>query len=97
MKKHAMQPVVFDAEGVIRFQTNPIVRVLLEAGPFDMNKLAKMSGACGWTDEDHAHFAQLIGYSVSGWGTLSYVAEEDAETADKLADELAEARKAAPK
>jgi hypothetical protein len=56
---------------VQRFQANPIVRYLLDSGDVDMNKLATMP----FSDEDHAHFAQLIGYSVSGWGDLSYVSD----------------------
>lgn len=69
--RHPTQPLVRDARGVVRFRPNPIVQLLFDNGPFDMNKLATM----GFSDEDRAHFAQLIGYSVSGWGDLSYVAD----------------------
>jgi hypothetical protein len=58
---------------VLRFKANAIVRFLLDAGPYDMNTLAMMP----FTDEDRRQFAQLIGYSVSGYGDLSY-AEDDA-------------------
>ena len=29
-----------------------------------------------FSNEDHAEFAELIGYSVSGYGDLSYVSDE---------------------
>jgi hypothetical protein len=41
-----MQPVELD-NGTPRFKANAIVRFLLDAGPYDMNKLAKMP----WSDE----------------------------------------------
>lgn len=69
--KHGYQPIV-TVNGVQRFQANAIVCYLLECGPFDMNHLAKQ----GFDEEDAAHFAQLIGYSVSRWGSLSYVSDE---------------------
>lgn len=55
--------------GVVRFQENAIVRYLLEHGGLDMNKLATLP----FNDEDRRQFAQLIGYSQSGYGDLSYV------------------------
>ncbi len=77
-KPHPMQAVEWDGKGVIRFRANPIVRYLLdEAGAkgLDLNHLARVSERMGWTREDHEHFAQLIGYSISGWGELSYVTD----------------------
>lgn len=68
--KHPLQNVeVDDRDGVVRFQRNEIVRFLLDAGPFDLNKLAAMD----FSDEDHTQFAQLIGYSLSGFMDLSFV------------------------
>lgn len=84
MPDHPMQPLVRDPQGVVRFQANAIVRHLLDAGPFDMNRLAMMP----FSDEDRAQFAQLIGYSISGWGGLSYVDPEKAGEADAMADAL---------
>ena len=72
--KHPMQPLVTDDHGIVRFKSNAIVQHLLDAGPFDMNYLA--SRALNFTDEDRSQFAQLIGYSVSGFGDLSYVSDE---------------------
>lgn len=69
-----MQPVVIDADGVARFRRNGIVRLLLDIGPLDMNKIAMLPGI---SREEHAQFAQLIGYSVSGYGELSYALNTD--------------------
>lgn len=81
--QHPMQPIVMK-DDVLRFQENKIVRFLLDAGPFDMNILA----CAPFEDDDRMQFAQLIGYSVSGFGDLPYadakvVAEADAE-AEKI-------------
>ena len=66
--KHPIQPIYLDEDGTARFKENKIVRFLLEAGPYNMNTLALMP----FNNEDREHFAQLIGYSVSGFGDLSY-------------------------
>lgn len=82
---HPMQPFVMDGK-VIRFKENPIVRFLLDwARPRGMglNELACIRDR--FTDEDRAQFAQLIGYSLHGWGTLPYVSDEAYEAACKLA------------
>lgn len=72
---HPHQPIV-RVKGVDRFKKNPLVEYLLNAGGLDMNALALF--ACensNVTKRDEAQFAQLIGYSVSGWGGLSYVTD----------------------
>ena len=66
---HPMQPIHREKGDRPRFKENAIVRFLLDAGPFDMNQLALMQ----WSDEDREQFAQLIGYTVDGFGELSYV------------------------
>ena len=71
------QPVALDDKGVARFKQNAIVRFLLDAGPFDMNRLAVVP----FSDEDRMQFAQLIGYSVGGYEELSYVSDESADRA----------------
>lgn len=75
--KHPVQPLETDSSGVLRFKKNAIVRFLLDAGPFDMNQLALMP----FSQEDREQFAQLIGYSLSGFGELSYVSDETYERA----------------
>lgn len=46
-----------------------------------MNALVKLS----FNTEDWQQFAQLIGYSVSGYGDLSYVGSEACQIADMMA------------
>lgn len=67
-----LQPLVLDKTGAVRFQENAIVVWLLDHGGFDMNLLATMN----FSDADREQFAQLIGYSLSGFGELSYVSDE---------------------
>lgn len=74
--EHPMQPVVRDEHGTYRFHPNAIVRYLIDLcrakGICDMNMLAILP----FSAEDHMQFAQLIGYSVHGFGELSYVSED---------------------
>lgn len=72
MPNHPIQPLELDDKGVLRFKRNKIVSRLLDEGGIDMNKIA------GWDvpREDREQFAQLIGYSHSGAGDLSYMSNE---------------------
>lgn len=70
--RHPIQPLSKDNNGVLRFKQNAIVKYLFDAGPFDMNQLAVIP----FSQEDQEQFAQLIGYSLSGFGELSYVSDE---------------------
>lgn len=70
--KHPIQPLYLDDRGTVRFKQNNIVRYLLDHGGFDLNKLAMMD----FSQEDREQFAQLIGYSHSGYGGLGYVSNK---------------------
>ena len=86
-RKHPMQPLVKTKDGVVRFKENAIVRFLLDwASPrgMDLNVLATMPFDC----EDREQFAQLIGYSVSGFGDLSYASKQTIAAADAEAAKL---------
>lgn len=84
MSKHPHQPVEM-VNKVARFKANPIVIYLLESHPsVDMNELRRLDVS----DDDRWHFAQLIGYSVSGGGSLIYADMEHVEEADKAVDAL---------
>jgi hypothetical protein len=65
---------------VLRFRENKIVSFLLDHGLHDMNALSLMQ----FSDEDRAQFAQLIGYSLSGFAELPYVSDEDYARAEEL-------------
>lgn len=76
--KHPMQTIVMNGK-VARFEKNHIVEFLLDAYPGGMNDLSVRD----FSKDDRQQFAMLIGYSVSGFGDLSYadpgvVAEADA-------------------
>lgn len=81
-KPHPIQPLEVDEHNILRFKSNAIVQYLLDAGPFDMNHLA----VCNFSIEDREQFAQLIGYSLSGFGELSYVRDEKYSTASLMAE-----------
>jgi len=71
-KRNPMQPVVLAEDWIIRFQKNDIVVALPRCASwhgFSLSDLAKMQ----FSRDDRAQLAQLIGYSVSGFGDLSYV------------------------
>lgn len=80
--RHPIQPLAKDEHGTIRFKENAIVRYLLDAGQFDMNHLA----VTPFSQEDREQFAQLIGYSLSGYSELSYVRDDSYEAAEKMAE-----------
>ena len=68
---HPIQPLV-EIDGVYHFKKNAIVCFLLDRGPFSLNDLAVMN----FNQEDSEQFAQLIGYSLRGFGELSYVSNK---------------------
>lgn len=77
MAKQPMQPLEEDEHGILRFKKNAIVCFLLDNGPLDMNIIAQKQ----FSQEDREQFAQLIGYSLSGFGELNYVSNDTYETA----------------
>jgi len=77
---HPIQPIVTDSKGVIRFKENKIVRYLLDNSGIDLNQIAIE----GFDQEDHEQLAQLIGYSLSGFGELSYVSDITYDTASRM-------------
>jgi hypothetical protein len=82
-----MQPLVWDGK-VIRFKQNAIVCYLLENGGIDLNMIATIP----FNREDREQFAQLIGYSVSGFGDLSYTSKSTVSEADLAAAIMAKKR-----
>ena len=82
--KHPLQPFVVDKDGTVHFKQNTIVRFLLEAGLWDMNKLELMN----FTLEDREQFAQLIGYSLTGFLELPYVSSATTARVDHQREEF---------
>ena len=77
--RHPVQPLVTDPHGRLRFKRNAIVDHLTTG---KLNDLAAMD----FPQEDWEQLAQLIGYSLDGFGTLSYVTDE---TYDRAATQAA--------
>lgn len=72
-KQNPDQPIITAPDKVRRFKSNKIVQYLLDNGGIDMNQLARTRL---FDNDDWTQFAQLIGYSVSGFGELSYVSDK---------------------
>lgn len=76
---HPIQPIEKDSNGIVRFRGNSIVAFLAKDR---LNELARME----FPDEDWEQLAQLIGYSLSGFGDLCYVHADTLTAAHKMAD-----------
>lgn len=79
---HPIQPLVRDEHGTLRFKSNAIVRYLLDHGGIGLNALSMMD----FSVEDWDQFAQLIGYSLSGFGDLSYVSQDSYAVAERMVE-----------
>lgn len=82
-----MQPIHLDSRGVARFTKNRIVDDLLEFATshgFGLNEIA----AGDYSDDERMQMAQIIGYSVGGYGELSYVSDESFNYANEKAMDL---------
>ena len=88
--KHPIQPIVTDDKGVLRFKENRIVSDLLDFASnhgFGLNEIACRD----YSREDRQQLAQLIGYSLRGYGELrSYVDDDAYGTAQLMANGLNE-------
>lgn len=84
VRHHPTQDMHLDPDGVLRFRENKIVRFLLDAGPYDMNRLYLMN----FSQEDREQFAQLIGYSLSGYSELDYVCDDSYQSAARKAKKV---------
>lgn len=84
--KNPIQPLELDKHKTLRFKSNAIVRHLLDSGTIDMNALAMMK----FSKDDRQQFAQLIGYSLSGYGELSYVDDDAYGAAENMVNGMSE-------
>lgn len=82
--KHPMQPIYLAKDKVVRFKENKIIVYLFNTGKLNLNEIACMD----FPKEDHQQLAQLLGYSVSGFGDLSYVPLKLARECDAIAESL---------
>lgn len=79
------QPIYMDDEGTIRFVANSFVEYLLRSASFSLHDLMLIVPA---SKAEREQFAQLIGYSVAGYGDLSYVSQDSRSRNNARADEL---------
>lgn len=92
-REYPMQPIVLDEKGQPRFKANPIIHWLVFSEKIDLNEVARHcreNDVPKWAQEQ---FAQLMGYSVGGFGELHYVRDAAYNEAARQAEEL---RKANP-
>lgn len=80
-KPQPIQPLYKDKHGTIRFQANALVRYILDHGGVTLNDLAMED----FPQEDRIQFAQLIGYSLSGFSELPYVTNDAHAAASRMA------------
>jgi len=85
MVKHPNQDLETDVHGTVRFVENKIVRYLLEEGSLNINDLSDRFAEDDEYRDDFVQFAQLIGFSVAGFGDLPYVREDEYHLAAKQA------------
>lgn len=79
--KHPIQHVIVK-DGIERFQRNEIVGYLIDHGSINLNHINALSH---FDREDREQFAQLIGYSVSGAGDLTYFSGDTLDAAHEMA------------
>lgn len=79
-----MQPIILDKHKTARFKANAIIEYLFETRKLDLNEIACMP----FKVEDREQIAQLLGYSVSGFGDLSYARKSTIEKADDQVEKL---------
>ena len=81
--KHPIQPVITDNKGVLRFKENRIISDLLNFATyrgFGLNEIACRD----YSREDRQQLAQLLGYTLYGYGELRNYVDDDAFGAAQL-------------
>lgn len=90
------QPIGFGEDGVVRFKENQLVQLLLEESRrrgFGLNEIAKAVLTEKVSIGDAIQFWQLLGYSVSGYGDLSFIPRAEIDQCDAIADAVFEEAK----
>jgi len=87
--KHPMQPIEWSGS-IIRFKQNNIIDWLHRCGKIDLNEIAALyyNKKHGFTRDDMTQLNQLLGYSVSGFGDLSFVDKNVVRAADDIAAKM---------
>ena len=82
--RHPMQPIEKAADGVVRFKANAIVRWLIDTNRTNLNEITMQ----GFDADDMVQFWQQLGYSVSGYGDLSFIPKDVVRRADRKAERI---------
>lgn len=90
MIDYPMQPITM-ADGVPRFEQNPIVNWLCEQ--IGMNNIAIFAANNNIDDKYQMQVAQLVGYSVGGYSSLGYVSDESYYAACAEVDRIMQEQK----
>lgn len=88
--RNPLQPVSL-IEGVMRFKKNKIVDDLLDFASskgLSLNDIALRCQKGDYSQDDYEQLMQLIGYSICGFHEISFVSDETALEASKLAKEI---------
>jgi hypothetical protein len=88
MRTQPMQPIIKDNHGVFRFQENKIISMLCDAGQLDLNYIAGQCIEKKIPRVDQMQFWQMLGYSVSGFGDLSFASKDMVAAADEIVTQL---------
>lgn len=86
--KHPQQPIGTAEDGEVRFKANSIIRDLFRTRALDLDKIGARVDAGVFPVEDYVQLTQLLGYSVSAWGSLSTSPPEIVAEADWLAERI---------
>lgn len=65
--------VVWDEQGVLRFEADPLIKALANCGALSLNEVAKAVARGQMTEEQQRKVAKKAGYSVYGFFELSFV------------------------
>ena len=83
-----MQPIYLDENKVARFKRNAIIDRLFQERLFDLNSIGYAVATRAVPIEDAEQFWQQLGYSVSGYGDLSFVRPSTRAEASRQVDLL---------
>jgi len=81
-----MREVILDDRGTARFKANAVVEWLFNTQRISLNDIAMYRDQ--FPAEDVEEFWQMLGYSVIGYGDLSFAQPETVEQADEAAYRL---------
>ncbi len=91
-RKDLPLPGIHRDAGVVRFWANRIVRDVSDAARdgkrLDLNDIVGRFHNGNYSAAEVEQFWALLGYSISGYGSLSFISERTTKIVDKLAEEF---------